>query len=195
MTENHPSDIQASPPRRKHPWGRIIGVAVILVVVPLGVWAGIWYHQFKQNLKARNCPYNLQEIGLVCYMWEHENNNRWPRLSDLPGEFMLDPDAVSKAGGTLREYIPRMAILSCPRASDAPGESFPGDATYVYLGPGLETEDEAIPGRLSESRPRGPAAPNAGVRHEGLRVHGNRHEIRTPARHARRLRPPPEPRI
>jgi len=98
------------------------------------------------NLSKPNCQTNLRQVGDACYIWAKENDGRWPVLSDIPGEFMFDPDQVSKRGDRfIPDFLADTAILRCPQDSDAPRDGrFPGDASYVYLGPGLETEEDAL---------------------------------------------------
>jgi hypothetical protein len=126
---------------------RLWAFAIIVVALTaFGVSKAISFRQHLHNkMRAHGCIDNLREIGLVCHMWKTENDDGWPKLSDVPGEFMFDPGEVSKFGSTLSEYLSKPSVLRCPRNLSAPpSDEFPGDAYYIYLGPGLETEEEAL---------------------------------------------------
>lgn len=112
---------------------------VILVVAAAGMWTFTSFHQrMRDKLRRHACWDNLREIGLVCRMWENEHDGQWPKLSDVPGEFMFPPSVIEYMGA-------KMSILSCPvESGESAGDTYPGDTYYVYLGPGLATEEDAL---------------------------------------------------
>ena len=142
MGENHEIRESAGKPLRGSNlrfWLRWVVAIMVVALIAFGVSKGIAFHHHLQNkMRRHGCIDNLREIGLVCKMWENENGDRWPQLSDVPGEFMFDRRVIVGMGA-------KMSILTCPRATNTqPGDEFPGDAFYIYLGPGLETEEEAL---------------------------------------------------
>lgn len=144
--ENGKPDDESLRGRKRRPWLRAVAAIVAIALVAFGVSKAISFRNHLHNkMRAHGCIDNLREIGLVCYMWKAENDDRWPKLSDVPGEFMFDPAEVSRFGSTLSEFLSRPSLLRCPRdVSAPPSDEFPGDAFYIYLGPGLETEEEAL---------------------------------------------------
>ncbi len=144
MTDEH-DDGASRKTTRPSPWRWAAACTVVaLIAVCGGVW--ICLPGAMKNLSAPNCQTNLREIGLACFLWKSENEGRWPALSAVPGEFMFAPGQVSSTGEPLiPAYIADTSILRCPQdAGAAPGDEFPGNASYVYLGPGLATEIEAL---------------------------------------------------
>lgn len=139
-------DDKSLPGRKRRSWLRLVAAIVAIALIAFGVSKAISFRNHLYNkMRAHGCIDNLREIGLVCYMWKAENDDRWPKLSDVPGEFMFDPAEVSRFGSTLSEFLSRPSLLRCPRDLSAPpSDEFPGDAFYIYLGPGLETEEEAL---------------------------------------------------
>jgi hypothetical protein len=118
---------------------RLVAAIVAIVLIAFGVSKAISFRNHLHNkMRAHGCIDNLHELGLICTMWKNDHDDAWPRLSDVPGEFMFDPDALT-------DYLSKPSLLRCPRDLSAPpSDEFPGDAFYIYLGPGLETEEEAL---------------------------------------------------
>jgi len=120
-------------------WLRCVAAVVGIAVISFGVSKAISFRQHLHNkMRAHGCYDNLRELGLICKTWENEQDGRWPTLSDVPGEFMFDPDALG-------DYLSKPSLLRCPRDLGLPpSDEFPGDTFYIYLGPGLETEEAAL---------------------------------------------------
>ncbi|MCC6697663.1 MAG: hypothetical protein IT365_18685 [Candidatus Hydrogenedentes bacterium] len=132
--------------KRRRAWLRWAGLLIMAVLAAQCVWTASWFRERIHNkMRAHGCYDNLRELGVDLLVWRAENDDRWPGLSSVPGEFMFDPNQTKKDGSTLMSCLSRPSILRCPSVpSTAPDDEFPGDANYIYLGPGLQTEQEAL---------------------------------------------------
>ena len=137
---------ESSRGRKRRPWLRWVAVIFVAALAAQCVWTALWFRDRLHNkMRAHGCYDNLREIGVVFQMWKHESDERWPKLSDVPGEFMFDPNQATKDGSTLIGFFSKPSVLRCPRVLNiSPDDEFPGDANYIYLGPGLQTEVEAL---------------------------------------------------
>lgn len=132
--------------KRRRAWLRWAGLIIVAALAAQCVWTAFWFRDRLHNkMRAHGCYDNLREIGVVLHIWKDEDDDRWPKLSQVPGEFMFDLNQTTKDGSTLISLFSRPSVLRClsvPSAS--PDDEFPSDANYIYLGPGVETEEAAL---------------------------------------------------
>lgn len=95
-----------------------MGIALLLVAV-LCVLLLPELARSREGARRSSCQNNLKQLGLVIKMYSNESKGeRFPPLSPIPGNWMMDVNAVYP------EYLTDLSILICPSSPLATPNTF-----------------------------------------------------------------------
>lgn len=123
--------------------GIIVGsVMLALLIGMVAISAAIMFPALSRARGAAyqaSCANNLKQMALVFKMFGAENpDGHWPALSEKPGQFSPDMDAIHP------EYFTDLTVLRCPNAPQDIEDAVESDGgSYIYLGYAVQTEAEA----------------------------------------------------